>query len=433
MTIDYMSISNFRKFENLDISLKPHMNVIVGNNAAGKTTVLDALAIGLGSFFLGIDGIPSSGIKKTDIRMVSNFVGSVVDRQPQLPVTIECCGVIDKESILWIRSLNSESGNTTYGEANRIKEKASMFQVSIRSGKNDVVLPLISYYGTGRLWAQKKEKQSSEDRRLDSRFNGYTDALSAMSNEKLMISWFRKMTMIQLQEGKELPELKAVRKAIADCCQSGNSSYSEVDVRFNLKTNELEIIFIDENGIKQNQPFHELSDGYKNTLSLVGDIAYRMAVLNPQLLDNVVRQTPGVVLIDEIDQHLHPLWQKTILNSLMNVFPKIQFIVTTHSPTVISSAENSNLILLDNDGCHYYDRDVYGKDVNSVLCEIMGTKYRPDKIDRRIDDFNTCLDNGDYNKARIILDELKELLGENNTDVVNAQIAYDFETFGGGV
>ena len=92
------------------------------------------------------------------------------------------------------------------------------------------------------------------------------------------------MTMIQLQEGRELPELKAVRKA---CCQSGNSSYSEVDVRFNSKTDELEIVFIDENGVKQNQPFHELSDGYKNTLSLVGDIAYRtMIIIFAQTTEN---------------------------------------------------------------------------------------------------------------------------------------------------
>ena len=305
------------------------------------------------------------------------------------------------------------------------------FVKEIRNGNEDVILPLISYYGTGRLWAQKKEKQADIASEISNRFGGYVDCLSASSNEKLMIKWFKKMTMIQVQEETEIPELTAVRTAIAECYKSGDLISSDVDVRYSLKSDELEIIYIDKDGNKQKQPFHELSDGYKNTLSLVGDIAYRMAVLNPQLLGEVTKKTPGVVLIDEVDQHLHPLWQKNILRCLMQIFPKVQFVVTTHSPSIISSAINSNLILLDNDGCHYYGRDAYGKDVNSVLYEIMGAGYRPDEIESKLKEFNDCLDRRDFDKAKNILDELTDLLGEKNTDVVNAKIAYDFETFSG--
>ncbi len=156
-----------------------------------------------------------------------------------------------------------------------------------------------------------------------------------------------------------------------------------------------------------------------------------MAVLNLQLLGGVTKKTPGVVLIDEVDQHLHPLWQKNILRCLMQIFPKVQFVVTTHSPSIISSAINSNLILLDNYDCHYYGRYAYGKDVNSVLYEIMGVGYRPDEIESKLREFNDCLDNRDFVKAKSILVELTDLLGEKNTDVVNAKIAYDFETFSG--
>ena len=136
----------------------------------------------------------------------------------------------------------------------------------------------------------------------------------------------------------------------------------------------MEIIYTDQDGKKQRQPFRELSDGYRNTLSLVGDIAFRMAALNPQMLGEVTAKTPGIVLIDEIDQHLHPYWQKNILICLTRIFPKVQFIVTTHSPNVISSALGTNLILLDDTGCHYYGSNAYGKDVNSVLFEIMDIK-----------------------------------------------------------
>ena len=419
MMIEKMSIKNFRKFEELNVELAPQMNVIAGNNAAGKSTVLEALAVGVGSFFLGIEAIPSPGIKKTDVRYISIKTGSVMDRQPQFPVTIQCEGELNGDKISWLRSLNTESGSTTYGDAGQIKNIAMYMQSNIRHGNGDIILPLISYYGTGRL---------SE---ISNRFGGYVDCLSALSNEKLMIKWFKKMTMIQVQEETEIPELTAVRTAIAECYKSGDLISSNVDVRYSLKSDELEIAYIDKNGNKQKQPFHELSDGYKNTLSLVGDIAYRMAVLNPQLLKDVTKKTPGVVLIDEVDQHLHPLWQKNILKCLMQIFPKVQFVVTTHSPSIISSAINSNLILLDNDGCHYYGRGAYGKDVNSVLYEIMGAGYRPDEIESKLREFNDCLDKCDFEKAKNILDELTDLLGEKNTDVVNAKIAYDFETFSG--
>ena len=431
MMIEKMSIKNFRKFEKLNIELAPQMNVIAGNNAAGKSTILEALAIGVGSFFLGIEAVPSPGIKKNDVRYISRNTGSVTDRQPQFPVTIQCEGEVNGENISWLRSLNTESGSTTYGDAGLIKNIASDIQKEIRNGNEDVILPLISYYGTGRLWAQKKEKQADIASEFSNRFGGYVDCLSALSNEKLMIKWFKKMTMIQVQEETEIPELTSVRTAIAECYKSGDLISSNVDVRYSLKSDELEIVYTDKEGNKQKQPFHELSDGYKNTLSLVGDIAYRMAVLNPQLLGEVTKKTSGIVLIDEVDQHLHPLWQKNILRCLMQIFPKVQFVVTTHSPSIISSAINSNLILLDNDGCHYYGKDAYGKDVNSVLYEIMGAGYRPDEIESKLKEFNDCLDRRDFEKAKNILDELTDLLGEKNTDVVNAKIAYDFETFSG--
>ena len=433
MMIEKMSIKNFRRFEELNIELAPKMNVIAGNNAAGKSTILEALAVGIGSFFLGIESIPSPGIRKTDVRFVSRYVGSTVNRPPQFPAVIRCEGQVNNNKVSWVRSLNTESGSTTYGDAVKIKDIAYAMQDGIRKGNDDIILPVISYYGTGRLWAQKKEKRTGNDKELYSRFGGYIDCLSSLSNEKLMLKWLKRMTLIQLQEEMTIPELTAVRTAMAECYKSGDLISSNVDVRYSLKSDELEIVYTDKNGDKQKQPFHELSDGYKNTLSLVGDIAYRMAVLNPQLLGEVTKKTPGVILIDEIDQHLHPLWQKNILKCLMNIFPKVQFVVTTHSPSIISSAVNSNLILLDNDGCHYYGRNAYGKDVNSVLYEIMGAGYRPDEIESKLREFNDCLDMRDFEKAKNILDELTDLLGEKNTDVVNAKIAYDFETFSGEI
>ena len=155
-----------------------------------------------------------------------------------------------------------------------------------------------------------------------------------------------------------------------------------------------------------------------------------MAVLNPQLLSDVIRKTSGIIIIDEIDLHLHPKWQKNILKTLTSIFPKIQFIVSTHSPSVISSATENQLMVLNEGHITRFDK-IYGKDINSVLIEIMDVKSRPDDVEKKLNSFYEYLDTENYSKAKEILDELSELLGENNNDVVKANVAYDFESFEG--
>ena len=152
-----------------------------------------------------------------------------------------------------------------------------------------------------------------------------------------------------------------------------------------------------------------------------------MAIPNPQLLDEVIKKTEGIVLIDEVDLHLHPIWQKTILRTLQNIFPLVQFIVTTHSPSVISSAKSENLLILDGNSCKSFDYEVFGKDVNSILSEVMETSERPDEISAMFNDFDKCLENGDFKTAEDRLNELRNLLGENDNGVVRATVALDFE------
>lgn len=426
MKIKSISIQNFRCFKNMTVNFDSHMNVIIGNNGVGKTAILDALSVGIGSFFLGIESIPVTGIKREDVRFSTNALGSTIDRQPQYPVIIECNAELN-ENITWIRELNTENGKTTYGKAENIKSYAFALQSKVRA-KEEVRLPLISYYGTGRLWAQKRKKQekgSTKDR--FNRLQGYTDCLSAESNEKFMLDWFEKMTYVKLQEEKDVPELRAVLDAIEQCFVESGTDVSDVKVQFSVKSGQLEITYKDKNGNAEKHPFHELSAGYRNMLSLVADIAYRMALLNPQLLDEVTQKTEGIVLIDEIDLHLHPIWQKKILNTLRTIFPCVQFIVTTHAPSIISSAKREELLILNDEHCYSSDFEVYGKDVNSVLSEIMGTPERPDEIAQMFDEFRTLLDNEQYDEAKMKLDELKGILSENDNEVISSSISLDFQ------
>jgi predicted ATP-binding protein involved in virulence len=291
-------------------------------------------------------------------------------------------------------------------------------------GDTNKILPVLSYYGTGRLWAQKKERRDGDLVRF-TRQMGYTDCLAAESNEKLMKKWFEKMTIQGSQNGGISPELSAVQQAVSMCFE-GITGYSDIKTFFNLDTHSLDIQYTDPTEKRMRYPTEALSDGYKNTLSMIADIAYRMAVLNPFLLRDVLVETPGLVLIDEIDLHLHPLWQQRILNDLRRIFPKVQFIVTTHAPSVIHSVKKENLLILsDNTTAYPPVCEVYGSDANEILESVMGARKRPPEIQEMFNNFYNAMDSDNYIHAREILKAIEMLIGSNDSEYVSAAVSLD--------
>lgn len=429
LNIQQIKLHNYRGFSDFSASFHEKLTVIVGNNGAGKTSLLDGIAAACDTYLMGFS-LPTaysgaSVIKKQDARVLCFDMGSVVDVQRQFPVWFEAAGLVDGRTISWKRSLNTPEGKPTYIEAQEIRRISEHHLERMQRGDRELILPILSYYGTGRLWAQKKEKQDSKLVQFP-RQTGYLDCLDAASNEKLMLKWFEKMTLQEAQRKAEIPEFAAVKKAIAECFAS-ITGHDEIEVTFDLDTHGLDIQFTERNGIRKRLPASALSDGYKNTLSMIGDIAYRMAVLNPALLDRVLEKTPGVVLIDEVDLHLHPLWQQRILGDLQRIFPKVQFIVTTHAPAIISSVKRENLLILtDNEGAYSPTCETYGSDANSVLTSIMGASARPVEIKERFDAFYAAVDREEYARAKELLIGLERLIGTDDPEIVGGHVTLDF-------
>lgn len=382
MRLNNIKIKNYRCFEKVSIDFDKHITLIVGKNGAGKTALLDAVAVSISSFLLGIDGAVSRSILKDDARYEFYDLNGTIDPQHQFPVSIESEGeCLDEQDKQWIRSLNSENGKTTIKDASQLTGIAKKAQNRIMKGDKSLILPLISYYGTGRLYAQKKEKRNLQSLTEFKRQVGYVDCMAAESNEKLMLNWFQTQTMKSLQEQQktgmiERPLLlKTVEKAICKSYERISGS-KNASIFFDLDTHRLMLEFETDDGDAQKFAMDEMSDGYKNTLSMIGDIAYRMAVLNPTLGDQVLSETPGIVLIDEIDLHLHPKWQQSILNDLNEIFHKIQFIVSSHAPAVINSVPKEQICILDNGKVYMPVAQTYGRDANSILREVMQVSHR---------------------------------------------------------
>lgn len=379
MYLRALKLRNFRCFSELNIDFPERLAVIVGDNGAGKSSILEAAAIAVGTFSYALDKLTNFSIEKTDAHYKCYDMGSVVDVQAQFPVEICAEASVNNHLVYWERfSDSAKSRGNSLSRSKELVALATEYQDRLRNGDKQLILPVIAYYGTGRLWEQKTERKTDVYEK-NSRSNGYLESLDGATSDKLIRRWFQKMTIQQYQSNDFVPEYRAVCRAMAQCLSSVANS-DDTRVQYNLDTNEIDVIYTNMHGERVRIPVNQLSDGYKCTLSLIADIAYRMAVLNPQLLGNVLEETPGVVLIDEIDLHLHPVWQQKILKDLMTIFPKVQFIVSTHAPAVINSVPSESLIMLKDKQVYGASNETYGKDANTILREVMAAPERPQEI-----------------------------------------------------
>lgn len=425
MFLKSMILHNFRCFSDLQVSFNNRLSVVVGNNGSGKSTVLEAATIAAGTLTSAMDGLTNYGIKKSDAHYKCYNLGSNIDVQPQFPVEITALGEIDGKEVSWSRSLNSAKGRGGLASAKELTVIARKYQERMRNGDKELKLPIISYYGTGRLWAQHREKKNDTFEK-NNRSNGYIDSLDGAANDKLMMKWFQKMTIQQLQRSQEIPEFTAVKIALEQVFAS-ITGYSDVKVQFNLDTNEIDVIYFDKNNNPARIPVSQLSDGYKCTISLIADIAYRMSILNPQLLDRVLVETEGIVLVDEIDLHLHPTWQKRILKDLMEIFPKVQFIVSTHAPEVINSVKSDSILILKNNEILSAADETYGKDANTILREVMEVSARPDEIKNLFEKFYELLDKEKWSQAECVIKKLESKVGNNDAEVNSCRVRLELE------
>lgn len=377
MRIKKLRLENFKCFDRQEFTFSRRFTVLIGDNATGKTTVLDALAVALGSFLLGIEDVSARGILPSEIRTID------IDGQPrpQKPVIVAATGDVNGHNIdEWRREIISK--NTTHAGAKVISNAAKKMLIESRKPHNErdgeVIFPLIVYHGTGRLWAE--HEKIVYQHQIEGVVRGYTNALSAKSSSKEFLSWFKTQedSIKKFDNVLEKSHFEAFKQVILAMLPPNRWH----DLMWDNKNNVLVGIFRDDDGNTHRLSFSQLSDGYRNLIGMVADIAYRCIQLNPHLGLLAIKNTPGVVLIDELDLHLHPNWQRTIIRDLKAAFPSLQFIATTHSPFIVQSLEDGELINLDK-----YDESINPADLplNMVVTDIMGVEnIRSDSFDNRL-------------------------------------------------
>jgi predicted ATP-binding protein involved in virulence len=360
MKINSIYIKNFKGIDDKAFRLNPHFTVFIGDNATGKTSILDALAVCLGSFFieLGI-GINTRTIQDHEVRTI-NTNGQA---RPQLPVSITADGIVHDQELTWKREILKQK--TTSKDAKIVSQFAQRLMLQSRQGEN-VVFPAFAYHGTGRLWAEHEKvgfQKQEEGIKM-----AYNNCLSAKSSSREFLEWYKTQedSIAKFDQPSDKAQLTAFKTTILSLIPDKRWQ----DMAFDRKQEELVGVFTDAAGQKHKLAFRQLSDGFRNIIGLAADIAYRCIQLNPHLGEKAVAETPGIVLIDELDLHLHPNWQRHVVADLKRAFPNIQFVATTHSPFIVQSLDASELINLD----RISDINPSSLTIDEVSTQVMGVE-----------------------------------------------------------
>ncbi len=366
MNIEQITIQNFRNIgKETTIRLNSNFTAFIGVNGKGKSTILHALRIASGAFFLAIPEVKSRHIFKDEIRVVES--GKFLLQQ--FPVKIEARGRFSENSdpITWRRQWIEGTSATTSKSADvgNIRQIASeKYNQLVREQNDNIDLPIIAFFGISRAVGAGRITKKSRIQRLGRQIfkEGYQDWDEMKAVKFHYEEWLGTYDAL-VKHGKEYSETK---KAFFEAIRMANPFIQEIDfingelwIKIKIDKQETDLLPLS---------FH--SDGIHYFTAMIAEIAYRCVVLNGYKKENAIKETNGVIMIDEIDLHLHPKWQRHVVSDLKNAFPKIQFVVTTHSPFIVQSLKSDELYNLDQE---YSDVNPIDLTIGEVAEEVMGT------------------------------------------------------------
>ena len=368
MKLKSVTIENYRAIENLVLPLDPSLTVLHGANGHGKTSVLNAIAVGLGENLGHLLDESAIDLSEEDWREGAEY--------PRIYVT-------DIDGDTWERRGDEAADEQMEKERKDFRDFSRKNRAKdINTNKND--MPIVVFYGTDRMLSDMPDwlisQRGSQFR--PSRSDALEGALSARTNFEGFLVWFYFKENEELREQRErrnfdyqLKDVSVIRQAISSMLLEVSNPRIESDpLRFVVSQKS-------EEGRTEKLSLNQLSGGYRIVLALAADLARRMAQGNPHMDDPL--QSEAIVLIDEIELHLHPAWQQRILADLMRTFPNAQFIVSTHSPQVLTTVKPQHIVELYRDGDNIAtgtppEEATYGAEAGDVLSVVMHVNERPE-------------------------------------------------------
>jgi predicted ATP-binding protein involved in virulence len=404
MNIQSITIQNFRNIGLVKtFHLNPHFTAFIGVNGKGKSTLLHALRVATGSYFLAIPDVKSRHIQKDEIRIVES--GKLLLQQ--FPVKVEAVGIFpgSTEPITWRRQWmeGSTSSTTRHADVGTIKSIAlEKYQKVNREADDRVELPVIAFFGISRAVGAGRLTKKSRIQRLGRQIfkEGYQDWEEMRAVKFHYEEWLATYDTLAAH-GKEYSNTK---DAFFNAVTTANPFIKQIE----FINGELWIKVKIENEESSLLPLSLHSDGIHYFTAMVAEIAYRCIVLNGYKNAEAISQAKGVILVDEIDLHLHPTWQRHVISDLKKAFPNIQFVVTTHSPFIIQSLKSDEIWNLDKT----MDLAPDELKIDTVATEIMGVSSPYSETNEEL-----------YNKSKDFMEKLETDINAAGLDADLASVS----------
>ena len=434
MIVTQLKLANLRAIETAEFRFKPGFNLIVGVNGVGKSTILDALRVCFSRILPVITASRAKAMSFTidDIRSGYPFL----DVELSFAVNLEefrftrrqwreSFAADDKENLDRLRREILDSERLRDRARKLLRELEESHGVSDsdafapsqahlkKTASTQAVAPNCVYFSTNRSVASYAS--TSKSRAVGGKSAAYAEALVPRPMYIAQFAeWMRAQAVLASEQRLPARHLEVLRSAVA---------------RFlpNLKnlrpgTDNPSRLVIDQSGITLG--VSQLSDGERGILALVLDLARRLSQANPSL-DNPLTESDALVLIDEIDLHLHPKWQRHIVHNLTAAFPRCQFIATTHSPQVIGEIQHDRIQIIAN-GQVYSPTHSFGVDSSRVLEEIMNADPRAQEVKALLSQLSQSIGKQQFDNARELLAQLVVRLGEDDPEVTRVRTLLDF-------
>lgn len=399
MRIGKLHFKNFRGFENFELDLSENrLAVFVGENGSGKSTFLEAITELLAGKLLGYStnkpflskvnklAKPNEMLLKTEI--LSKTIGdSEIIIQPNHSSSIDFTSVVI----------------------------GKLFKNTLQN------IPILYYQGPN-LGIYPSETISKK--KTYPQFDIYSeDVCSTLFHENAFFEWFLKEEDIENEkrvyedENFESKKLKTVRQALINFFDNNRF----LNIRIKRQFDHKELVVELEKGTFN---LLEISEGEKAIVTTIGNIARRLAIANPSLTNPL--EGEGVVMIDEIDSHLHPKWQEEIVPALLRTFPNIQFLITTHSPHVVRNVQREELFILKNFKLEEGTVDTYTVNIENILYSAFGHNHRHPLMEQAINKIAKLIDEEKIEQATNELDKLAGIVGDLDPEVTHLRNMIDF-------
>jgi predicted ATP-binding protein involved in virulence len=387
-----LSLTDFRSFESCQIDFRRRLTVVFGKNGTGKSSIVDAIAIILNTELANAGILKSSGFGsgEADRRRLATILGDTTTYEPSSSLSIKVFGSYGFKEAFPITHVLARSS-----QAGHVGKTIGRILASSTIGD----LPLFAVFRAVRSYGDTPIDLSNSP---ISRGDGYRQCLDVSRSRDALTSWFKRQLLKRGRTSLASTEATAVLDALIKAVPSLTSVEYDADLAdlvVNFGSGEV--------------PFGSLSDGQRGFFAMIAEIAIRCTQLNPQLNGEAIRQTKGLVLVDEIDLHLHPEWQRQIVRSLVETFPNIQFVVTTHSPIVLTEVESESVVDLDRPEAGFApELSSFGKDSGWVTRNVMDAATRPRWASDALSAIEAAIDDRNDDEARRLIQALSARLGD---------------------